>query len=135
LRHGAPEDNIRHVGDLGNIESNENGVAYINELRDHQVNIYNHQSVIGRAAVVHLTVDDLGTGDNEETFITGNAGARIACGLIQSLGDYQSSLEDPTFVSTNIVRPADYSSKIDVSTKDVPTKDVPSSQIEQYFNI
>nr|AJD25265.1 Cu/Zn superoxide dismutase-like protein [Plectreurys tristis] len=31
-QHGAPSDTIRHVGDLGNIDANSNGVAQITSL-------------------------------------------------------------------------------------------------------
>ena len=82
LTHGAPTDEVRHVGDLGNIEAKEDGTGVL-ELEDHQIMIYGEvNSVIGRAMVVHKNVDDLGRGNDEESKKTGNAGARLACGVI-----------------------------------------------------
>ncbi|KAL6733535.1 hypothetical protein Aduo_004177 [Ancylostoma duodenale] len=82
--HGGPTDPIRHVGDLGNIVSNSRGIARV-WLRDNQVMIDGMKSVIGRAVVVHANVDDLGRGtgaQREESLRTGNAGPRLACGVI-----------------------------------------------------
>jgi Cu-Zn family superoxide dismutase len=72
---------VRHVGDLGNVLADENGKANF-ELNDHQVQIMGPHSVIGRACVLHRKEDDLGTGGDEESKKTGNAGSRIACGVI-----------------------------------------------------
>ena len=44
--------------------------------------LYGVNSVIGRACVLHRKEDDLGTGNDEESKKTGNAGPRIACGII-----------------------------------------------------
>ncbi len=44
--------------------------------------IYGENSVIGRSFVVHADVDDLGDGGHELSPTTGNAGARLACGVI-----------------------------------------------------
>jgi len=79
--HGAPEDATRHIGDLGNIESNAHGTADI-DITDNLITLNGPLSVIGRAVVVHAGTDDLGKGGNEESLKTGNAGGRAACGVI-----------------------------------------------------
>ena len=39
-------------------------------------------NVVGRAVVVHAGVDDLGLGGDDGSLATGNAGGRVACGVI-----------------------------------------------------
>jgi len=79
--HGAPRDTERHVGDLGNIETDAQGNS-AGSAEDHQVKLIGPESVLGRTVVVHAGTDDLGRGDNEESKKTGNAGPRPACGVI-----------------------------------------------------
>nr|AYG96711.1 CuZn superoxide dismutase 1 [Flammulina velutipes] len=79
--HGAPSDAIRHVGDLGNIKTNEDGTASF-EFTDSLLTLNGPLSIIGRAVVLHAGTDDLGRGDDEESLKTGNAGGRAACGVI-----------------------------------------------------
>jgi len=79
--HGGPKSTTRHVGDLGNVEGDESGNCQYS-LEDYQVKLFGPHSVVGRACVLHRKEDDLGTGDNEESKKTGNAGPRIACGVI-----------------------------------------------------
>ncbi|EFX78829.1 copper zinc superoxide disumtase 1 [Daphnia pulex] len=81
--HGAPHDNAdqRHAGDLGNIVADAKGVALIN-LVDTVVSLSGPESILGRAFVVHAAEDDLGRVENEGSTKTGNAGARLACGII-----------------------------------------------------
>jgi len=81
--HGAPSDPAaqRHAGDLGNIESDKNGVAEF-KVVDEVISLNGKGSVLGRAVVVHAGTDDLGRGNNEESLKTGNAGGRAACGVI-----------------------------------------------------
>jgi len=76
--HGAPEDENRHAGDLGNIQVGENGIAKV-QIVDKGSKI---EEIIGRAIVCHEDEDDLGRGNDEESKKTGNAGARTACGII-----------------------------------------------------
>eukprot|EP00455_Lapot_gusevi_P052533 TRINITY_DN7_c0_g1_i2.p1 TRINITY_DN7_c0_g1~~TRINITY_DN7_c0_g1_i2.p1 ORF type:complete len:158 (+),score=65.24 TRINITY_DN7_c0_g1_i2:119-592(+) len=80
-RHGAPNVEERHAGDLGNIEAGADGVAQI-DIEDHQVSLVGIHSVLGRTVIVHADPDDLGLGGHELSLSTGNAGARIACGVI-----------------------------------------------------
>lgn len=79
--HGAPEDDERHVGDLGNITTDCEGVA-TGTMQDTLVKLIGEHSVIGRSVVVHAGTDDLGRGGNPESLKTGNAGGRAACGVI-----------------------------------------------------
>ena len=89
LVHGGPEDEVRHVGDLGNVVAGEDGVATLS-TDDALINIHgDSNNVIGRAFVVHLKEDDLGKGGNDESLKTGNAGARQACGVIGISGPFE----------------------------------------------
>ncbi|PGH19679.1 superoxide dismutase [Cu-Zn] [Polytolypa hystricis UAMH7299] len=79
--HGAPVDDERHVGDLGNITTDAQGNA-IGTVEDKLVKLIGEHSVLGRTVVVHAGTDDLGKGGNEESKKTGNAGPRPACGML-----------------------------------------------------
>jgi len=80
-KHGAPSDSDRHIGDLGNIQSDKDGNAQFT-IEDSLVSLNGPLSVIGRSIVVHAGTDDLGKGGDDESLKTGNAGARAACGVI-----------------------------------------------------
>uniref|UniRef100_A0A410JA94 Superoxide dismutase [Cu-Zn] n=1 Tax=Philasterides dicentrarchi TaxID=282688 RepID=A0A410JA94_9CILI len=85
--HGGPETQVRHVGDLGNILSQGNGQD-VHVMKDRLVNILD---VLGRSFVVHAGEDDLGQGVGDkadESKKTGNAGARLACGVIGISGPF-----------------------------------------------
>ena len=79
--HGGPRDAVRHNGDLGNIETDAHGNGHLS-MNDKVVTLFGDNSIIGRAMVVHRYEDDLGRGGNEESKKTGNAGPRLACGVI-----------------------------------------------------
>jgi Cu-Zn family superoxide dismutase len=70
-----------HVGDLGNITANDKGTASFS-IRADRVDLIGDRSVVGRGIVVHADQDDLGKGRDEESIKTGNAGDRLACGVI-----------------------------------------------------
>ncbi|KAF8654017.1 hypothetical protein HU200_062159 [Digitaria exilis] len=68
LTHGAPEDEVRHAGDLGNVVANAEGVAEAT-IVDSQIPLSGPNSVVGRAFVVHELEDDLGKGVPSSTCI------------------------------------------------------------------
>ncbi|XP_054656230.1 copper chaperone for superoxide dismutase [Dunckerocampus dactyliophorus] len=85
--HGGPQDAERHVGDLGNIFAAPNGRASF-RLEDSQLKVWD---VIGRSLVVDAGPDDLGQGGHPLSKLTGNSGARLACGIIaRSAGLFQN---------------------------------------------
>ncbi|CAF1097073.1 unnamed protein product [Brachionus calyciflorus] len=79
--HGSPNDTERHLGDLGNILADESGMAKF-DFSDKFIRLNGPHSIIGRAIVVHNDPDDLGQGGTELSKTTGNAGGRLACGVI-----------------------------------------------------
>lgn len=63
-----------HAGDFGNLETDENGTAtYTKTYED--ITLTGNNAVLGRAIIVHIGEDDGGQP-------TGNAGARVAQGVI-----------------------------------------------------
>ena len=72
---------FRHVGDLGNVQTDGKGVATIN-IKDKVISLNGEHSILGRCLVVHEKPDDLGRGGDDESKKTGNAGKRLACGIV-----------------------------------------------------
>lgn len=82
-RHGSPlaESAGRHSGDLGNLAADpQSGEAHYVRV-DKMIALDGDGSIIGRAVVVHAGEDDF------QTQPSGDAGARIACGVITAAGD------------------------------------------------
>ena len=72
--HGAPDAAERHAGDLGNLEADSTGKAHL-ELKDSMLKLSGENCIMGRGVIVHEKVDDWSQP-------TGNAGGRLACGVI-----------------------------------------------------
>ncbi|KAJ3040451.1 Superoxide dismutase [Cu-Zn] [Rhizophlyctis rosea] len=79
--HGAPEAEVRHVGDLGNVVAGPDG-SVKTTITDKLISLSGQHSIVGRTIVVHADEDDLGLTSHEQSKITGNAGGRLACGVI-----------------------------------------------------
>ena len=75
MKHSAPTDSIRHVGDIGNIVADADGKATL-EWIDRHMTFEGTSSIIGRGVIIHAGEDDLTSQP------TGAAGARVACGVI-----------------------------------------------------
>ncbi|MFV0416005.1 MAG: superoxide dismutase family protein [Chthoniobacterales bacterium] len=73
--HALPSKEIRHAGDLGNLKANAEGVATVDVTVDNFTINGDKSPIIGRGVIVHAKMDDGGQP-------TGNAGARVACGVI-----------------------------------------------------
>jgi Cu-Zn family superoxide dismutase len=73
--HASPGDAARHTGDLGNVEADASGVASLDYV-DAKASFEGEHSILGRSVIVHANPDDL------KTQPTGNAGGRLACGVI-----------------------------------------------------
>ncbi|KAI8907804.1 superoxide dismutase [Gorgonomyces haynaldii] len=81
VTHGDRLAKVRHVGDLGNFESDADGKAEL-EFEDRLVSLWGRRSVIGRTLVIHQNKDDLGLTDNPQSKTVGNSGSRLSCGVV-----------------------------------------------------
>ena len=82
VAHGGRDDVIRHVGDLGNIVANDQGIVQM-EFTDHLIKLRGDDTnIIGRGLIVHEGEDDCGKTSHELSKTTGNSGKRIACAII-----------------------------------------------------
>jgi Cu-Zn family superoxide dismutase len=73
--HGAPTESAHHAGDLGNVTAAADGTATL-QWTDAAMKLDGPDGVIGHAVIVHANPDDL------KTQPTGNAGGRVACGVV-----------------------------------------------------
>ncbi len=75
--HGGPDSPEHHRGDLGNIEADATGTAQVNIHMPGITLDSGPDSVMGKAIIVHAGEDDLTSQPS------GNAGARVGCGVIE----------------------------------------------------
>ena len=69
------------MGDLGNIEAGPTNSSAV-DIVDSVISLNGPLSILGRSIVVHAGEDDLGRGGDAGSMTTGNAGARLGCGVI-----------------------------------------------------
>ena len=80
--HGCPGMKHRHVGDLGNIETDGSGCAKY-KFSDDMIKLRGTKcNIIGRGLIIHENEDDCGRTDEKDSKTTGNSGKRIACAVI-----------------------------------------------------
>jgi len=78
MPHGSPDAQSHHAGDFGNITADDKGEVHT-LLSSALVSVApGPNSVVGHGVIVHANPDDMTTQPS------GNAGPRIACGVVES---------------------------------------------------
>jgi len=76
--HGNPSSGERHAGDLPSLKADKSGRAKIDVMVDAIAIGSGAGDIVGRGLIIHADPDDY------KTQPTGNAGARLACGVIKA---------------------------------------------------
>jgi Cu-Zn family superoxide dismutase len=76
--HGNPNSSERHAGDLPSLQSDKGGRGKVDVTLDGISIGQGAGNIVGRGLIIHADPDDY------KTQPTGNAGARIACGVIKA---------------------------------------------------
>jgi Cu-Zn family superoxide dismutase len=76
--HGHPSGAERHAGDLPSLKAGKDGRAKLDVTVDGITLRAGQTSIVGRGLIIHADPDDY------KTQPTGNAGARLACGVIKA---------------------------------------------------
>ena len=76
--HGHPSSAERHAGDLPSLKADKGGRAKLDATVDGITLRPGPTSIVGRGVIIHADPDDY------KTQPTGNAGARLACGVIKA---------------------------------------------------
>jgi Cu-Zn family superoxide dismutase len=85
--HGNPFGDVKHRGDLPNVQTDANGVGHLSFATDDLSLDPGDRSIIGRSVVMHALPDDYVSQP------AGNSGERIACGVILALDGEGGSLD------------------------------------------
>ena len=76
--HGGPTSKPSHAGDLGNIKADATGMAMLElTVEDISIGTGTANDIVGKSVIVHGAPDDMKTNP------AGNAGARVAGGVIE----------------------------------------------------
>ncbi len=76
--HGRSGHGAHHLGDIDNLVADANGVAHVDAwVMGVGLGDGSPHDILGRAVIVHAAVDDYASQPS------GNAGARVACGVIR----------------------------------------------------
>ena len=80
VAHGAHDAPVHHTGDMPNMRADAQGVATVDGLLAREATLGDGSShdILGRGLIIHADPDDYVSQP------TGNAGARLACGVIGS---------------------------------------------------
>ncbi|HWW62792.1 MAG TPA: superoxide dismutase family protein [Thermoanaerobaculia bacterium] len=76
MAHGAPDATSHHAGDFGNVTADDSGNVRVTRTVNGITVTAGPNSVVGHAVILHANADDLVTQPS------GNAGPRIACGVV-----------------------------------------------------
>jgi Cu-Zn family superoxide dismutase len=96
-KHGDLTDEIfnRHLGDIGNIDTDEFGNAVV-DLKMSQITLEfeNEFNIVNRSIAIHQDRDDLGQTSHENSRKNGNSGTIIACGQIRLIEQLEGNDDD-----------------------------------------
>lgn len=74
--HGAPGDDDRHLGDLGNLETGPDSSATF-EQTNSMIELVGEDTIVGHALIIHQGEDDYTTQPS------GDSGPKVGCGIIE----------------------------------------------------